>query len=187
MKINTNVSLPNLMQNEIVKTKRDDYFESLQELRECLESWTSLLTLKDHHWEAPNHGSDRSKDNWKPLFVIAAKAGGGWIDKAHAAYEQLEVKSKASKSISTGTELLMDIRRILSRKNAVQIKASELKKGLILLEDSEWNSFNSLRGITQKWLSNKLKGYGVETEKTRDANVYLTNELEELFKRYLPP
>ena len=27
----------------------------------------------------------------------------------------------------------------------------------------------------------------VETEKTRDANVYLTNELEELFKRYLPP
>ena len=69
----------------------------------------------------------------------------------------------------------------------MQIKASELKKELILLEDSEWNSFNSLRGITQKWLSNKLKGYGVETEKTRDANVYLTNELEELFKRYLPP
>ena len=23
--------------------------------------------------------------------------------------------------------------------------------------------------------------------KTRDANVYLTNDLEELFKRYLPP
>mgnify|MGYP007077118795 CR=1 FL=1 len=37
------------------------------------------------------------------------------------------------------------------------------------------------------WLSNKLKGYGVETEKTRDANVYITNELEELFKRYLQP
>ena len=35
-------------------------------------------------------------------------------------------------------------------------------------------------------LSNKLKGYGVETEKTRDANVYLTNDLEELVKRYLP-
>ena len=25
------------------------------------------------------------------------------------------------------------------------------------------------------------------TEKTRDANVYLTNELEDIFKRYLPP
>ena len=48
---------------------------------------------------------------------------------------------------------------------------------------SEWNSFNSFRGITQKWLSNKLKGYGVAS----DANVYLTNELEDIFKRYLPP
>ncbi len=181
------VNLRRKMQNESVKTKRDDYFESLQELRECLESWTSLLTLNDHHWEAPSQGSDRSKDNWKPLFVVAAAAGGGWIDKAHAAYEQLEVKSKASKSISIGTELLIDIRRILSRKNDVQIKASELRQELTLLEDSEWYSFNGYKGITQKWLSNKLKGYGVETEKTRDANVYLTNELEELFKRYLPP
>ena len=56
------------------------------------------------------------------------------------------------------------------------------KPELNLLEDSEWYSFNGYKGITQKWLSNKLKGYGVETEKTRDANVYVTNELEELFK-----
>ena len=81
----------------------------------------------------------------------------------------------------------MQLARILSRKNDVQIKASELRQELNLLEDSEWYSFNGYKGITQKWLSNKLKGYGVETEKTRDANVYLTNELEDIFKRYLPP
>ena len=181
------VNLRRKMQNESIKTKRDDYFESLQELRECLESWTSLLTLNDHHWEAPSQGSDRSKDNWKPLFVIAAKVGGGWLEKAHAAYEQLEVNSKASKSISVGTELLIDIRRIVARKDVGQIRASELRQKLNLLEDSEWNSFNDYKGITQKCLSNKLKGYGVETGRTRDASVYLTNELEELFKRYLAP
>ena len=29
--------------------------------------------------------------------------------------------------------------------------------------------------------------WAVATYRTRDANVYITNELEELFKRYLPP
>lgn len=181
------INLRRKMQNETVKTLVSDYFESLEELRTHLENWTSQINLTDHTWEVPSQGSDRSKDNWKPLFVVAAKAGGGWIDKAHAAYEQLEVSSKASKSISIGTELLIDIRRILARKDVVHIKASELRQELNLLEDSEWYSFNGYKGITQKWLSNKLKGYGVETEKTRNANVYLTNELEELFKRYLPP
>ena len=181
------INLRRKMHNETVASVALDYYESLEKLRTHLENWTSQINLTDHTWEVPSQGSDRSKDNWKPLFVVAAKAGGGWIDKAHAAYEQLEVNSKASNSISTGTELLMDIRRILARKDVSKVRASELREELILLEDSEWYSFNNYRGITQKWLSNKLKGYGVETEKTRDANVYLTNELEELFKRYLPP
>ena len=181
------VNLRRKMQSETVASVASDYFELLEDLRIHVANWTAQINLTDHTWEIPSQGSDRAKDNWKPLFVIASKAGGGWIDKAHAAYEQLEVNSKASKSISVGTELLIDIRRIIARKDVGQIRASELRQKLNLLEDSEWNSFNGYKGITQKWLSNKLKGYGVETERTRDANVYLTNELEELFKRYLPP
>ena len=180
------VKLRRKMWNESITEITSEYFESLEELRNHLSNWTSQLNLTDLNWKAPSRGPDRSKDNWKPLFIVAAKVGGGWADKANAAYEELELNSKASKSISMGTELLMDISRIITRRGGEEISAAELRNQLILLEDAEWFQFNGHREITQKWLSNTLKDYGVKTYRTRDANVYLKKDLDELFRRYLP-
>jgi len=135
--------------------------------------------------EIPIGGSDRARDNWSSLFAVAIEAGGLWPNKIETAYTEMGVAKQSLKSLTIGTELLLDVRRIFKNSNCDEISASDLRNKLVWLEDSDWSQANRGKEITQKWLSKTLKSYGAETHRKRDANVYLKSELNDVFERYL--
>lgn len=180
------VNLRRKLISEKVEPVPSDYFERKQPLRDYLEEWSGSVDLGEAFDAIPSGGSDRAKDNWSPLFAVAAHAGGLWPGKIETAYSEMEVVKKSAKSVAIGTELLLDVRRIVNEYQYEEIAAGYLHNQLLYLEDSDWSQANYGRNITQKWLSKTLKSYGAETIRRREANVYLKSDLNEVFERYLP-
>lgn len=179
------VNLRRKMVNESIETIPSDYFEQKEPLRNYLATWAANAKFDLFAGDLPAGGSDRAKDNWRPLMIVAQQAGGLWPDKIEAAFTVMEVGKQSMKSVAIGTELLADVQRIMIGGHYGEISASELRNKLVWLEDSEWGQINHGREITQKWLSKTLKSYGVETHRKREANVYKFDDLNEAFSRYL--
>ena len=180
------VNLRRKLISEKVDPVPSNYFERKQPLRDYLEAWSGSVDLGEAFEAIPSGGSDRAKDNWSPLFAVAAHAGGLWPCKIKTAYSEMEVAKKSAKSVAIGTELLLDVRRIVNDCQYEEIAAGYLHNQLLYLEDSDWSQANYGKNITQKWLSKTLKSYGAETIRRREANVYLKSDLNEVFERYLP-
>jgi hypothetical protein len=179
------VNLRRKMVNERVDTIPSDFFEQKEPLRNYLARWATNVELDLCAGDLPSGGSDRAKDNWRPLMIVAKQAGGLWLDKIETAFTAMEVGKKSIKSIAIGTELLADVQRIMIGGQYSEISASEMRNKLVWLEDAEWGQINRGGEITQKWLSKTLKSYGVETHRTREANIYKLGDLNEAFSRYL--
>ena len=58
---------------------------------------------------------------------------------------------------------------------------------LLLLDESEWFCLNHGKEITKKWLTQKLLTFGIKPVKKSHANVFLLEDLQDAFDRYLPP
>jgi len=179
------VNLRRKLISEKVKPVPSNYFEQKQPLRDYLEEWSASVRMEALFGEIPIGGSDRARDNWSSMFAVANEAGGLWPHKIEVAYTEMEVAKQSIKSVSIGTELLSDVRRIINKRSCDEISASELRNQLVWLEDSDWSQANRGKEITQKWLSKTLKSYGAVTHPKRDANVYLKSELDDVFERYL--
>jgi len=176
------------MVSETVASAPIDYFEKNEALRQCLKSWADKegkrIAALDVH--IPSIASDRALDNWKPLFQIAASLTDDWPDRVLATFTEMEVNDKESNPLSEGIELLTDIQLLIESHKSTEIPAAELLSYLVTKQDSEWFQHNRGKPITHKWLSRKLKDYGVCTERRRHANVYEVRKLQEVFARYLP-
>ncbi len=126
-------------------------------------------------------------DNWLPLFQIAQIASSQWSDSAAAAFRAIELERSANVPVASGTELLMDIRQSLIDFIDAEIRASDLLIRLINMQDSDWQQFNYGKPITHKKLNKMLRPYGIQPKKRREANVFLLDNLQDAFNRYLPP
>ena len=62
----------------------------------------------------PEALSDRAQDNWEPLMAIAECAGPDWMRRATAA--ALKLSGDAADPVSTGNELLADIKQVFDTK-----------------------------------------------------------------------
>ena len=64
--------------------------------------------------EMPQGVNDRDADCWEPLLAIADTAGGDWPERARAAALAL-VAAASDRTITTGVQLLSDLREIFGR------------------------------------------------------------------------
>ena len=175
--------------NEEIIYLDDRYFDDQAEMRSFLENWSNaidpevLLRVPP----VPDGVGNRMRDNWLPLLQIAQLAGVSWVEKCNDAIQELEIKRKAETSALTVNDLLMDLREVLRTFTGPEIGSNELLELLLFQSDGDWYSANNGRTITSKWLAMKLRPYGIAAQRRSKCNVYMLADLEDAFKRYLPP
>lgn len=174
--------------NEDIVYLDDQFFDEQVDIRTALESISAETGKAVLELDVPKPASavNRRWDNWKPLFQVAALAGGGWPVRARDAFEELEVTQKAYSSEMSSNELLLALRDLIDAKSPPEISSTVLLDTL-LRSAPDWHTANNGRAITAKWLTGQLRPYGVQARKRAKCNVYLIADLADAFNRYLPP
>lgn len=137
----------------------------------------------------PEALSDRNQDNWEALLAIAECAGNEWLQRANSA--AIKLSSAGEASVSTGNELLADIRDIFESKNVEKISSVELIEVLVADEESPWATYNRGKPISPRQLAKLLTGYDIKSKTVRLKNNYTPKgydfgQFEDAFARYLP-
>lgn len=179
------ISLRRKLSQEKTRRLLIDYFDNQEQLRHSLAAWAQQVEPLRNAIDLPDRASDRVKDNWEPLFWTAGLAGEAWHERAMKAFEVIELNRQQDKVGSFGSELLNDIRLILSDETAPEVRSELLLKSLLMHPSSDWDVANNGRPITSKWLAKHLKLYGVRPVKRSACNVYLMADFSEAFKRYI--
>jgi len=136
----------------------------------------------------PNELNDRAQDNWEPLLAIAGCAGAEWVARATAA--ALKLSGDGENAVSTGNELLADIRRVFERKHVVKISTMDLIDALCADEEAAWATYNRGKPLTPRQLAKQLAAYEISSKTVRlgHANTpkgYDAAQFADVFARYL--
>ena len=138
--------------------------------------------------ELPDALSDRAQDNWEPLLAIAECAGPEWVRRATAA--ALKLSGDASEAVSTGNELLADIRQAFESKQVDKIRTTDLIDALTADDEQGWATYNWGKPITPRQLAKLLAGYGIRPKTVRfgphTPKGYERSQFADAFARYLP-
>jgi len=174
--------------SETVKPVRFNLEEQHEATRQKLAQWASQFKpIEAEEMESSFQAvTDRATDNWISIAVLARRIQHGWQDRAYQAFKAIEI-DRLNETQSIGIHLLSDIRSITLNKNMREITSSELYSSLLLLDESEWYCLNHGKEITKKWLTQKLLTFGIKPVKRSHANVFLIEDLQDAFDRYLPP
>ncbi|NOT18099.1 MAG: DUF3631 domain-containing protein [Sulfuriferula sp.] len=131
--------------------------------------------------------SDRENKHYRPLLAIASMAGDKWQSMATNA--AIILCASVDKSISTGNELLNDIRDVFERLKVDKIKLVELVTALCEDEENAWATYNYGKALSTRQLSKLLGAYGISSKTYRydyeTAKGYERAQFDEVFKRYL--
>lgn len=138
----------------------------------------------------PDFLSNRSADNWEPLFSIAVYIGGGWVERTEKSARALQTAG-LDDTQSDGELLLSDIRRLFIERQADVISSKLLRDELNKQEESPWRSMDRGQGIDQLKLAKMLKPHGIRPKNIRVGPAtpkgYTLKQFEDAFRRYLPP
>ncbi len=135
--------------------------------------------------------NDRAQDNWEPLLAIADVAGGTWPDLARKA--ALKLSGVDSPTMSTGTELLADIKEVFEHKKLSKISTADLIAALCDDDEKAWATYNLGRPVSPKQVAKRLRDFGIKSKNVRigydTPKGFDLEQFQEAFARYLstPP
>jgi hypothetical protein len=159
-----------------------------EEIREWLTSWADQ-TAQDLNFNLEMSVTDRDREVWSPLFMIAELAGEEWVEKAEMALTHY-MTSIQDDSVPRERQLLSDTQEIISRLGEDKIRTATLLSELVSLPDSEWGKLNYGNAITEKYIAKRLKTYGITPRNLRFGENtfkgYLRFEVEKACAIYLP-
>ena len=157
--------------------------------------------------------NDRATDIWEPLFALADLAGGPWPEKVRRAASGLTKRSHESNPIGS---LLIDIFEIFTRDyvfrlsdaekaggeaaaraveealsvNGNRLFSRDIVEGLNFRADRPWRELLRGKDVTELWLSQRLRPYGIRPRMLRIGDQlsrgYEENDFVETFRRYIP-
>lgn len=166
---------PNLFDTLAEKLARfaDDYRDAVRRARPVL----------------PTELHDRAQDNWEPLLAIADVAGGEWPELARRA--ALKLSGSDSPTMTTGTELLADVKAVFESKGIDRISTHDLIEALCTDTEAPWETYNRGKPISPRQVAKRLSDYGIASQTIRiglnTPKGYLRGGFDEAFSRYLPP
>jgi putative DNA primase/helicase len=153
--------------------------------RFCADSRTSLESIDPL---LPSLATNRLADNWRPLFAIAQVAGGGWPQRAASAFDYLTGREDPDGQ-GIGVMLLTDIQHIFVETKAERIFSKDIVERLILMGDRPWPEAHRGRPVTETWLANRLRLFGVQSKALRigsdRAKGYELAAFDGSFSRYV--
>ena len=138
--------------------------------------------------ELPKSLNDRAADIWEPLFVLADLAGGEWPELARQAAVSLSSSAEDYNPIGS---LLLDIFILFTDAKVDRLFTRTLVDGLNSRSLSRpWMELRRGQDITELWLAQQLRPYGIRPRTLRidgtQAKGYLEEECMEAFRRYIP-
>lgn len=187
----------------ILELRRKLPTESIERLRHADPNAFPCLASKLARWSGdyentvrgarpslPEALNDREQDSWEPLLAIAECAGGDWPGLAREAALALS-KRNAENTVSTGAELLADIREVFREKNVDRLSSKDLLAALTGDEEKSWHTYNRGQPMTPKQLAKRLRGYEILSGTVRTwsgtPKGYKLEQFSEAFARYLEP
>jgi hypothetical protein len=137
--------------------------------------------------ELPVGLNDRASDIWEPLLALADLAGGDWPRWARSAALDLTAKSQDTNPIGA---LLLDIFIVFTMAKAEKVLSRVLVAQLNMVEEPRWAELRRGRAVTEQWLAQQLRPYGVRSRTVwmggTTAKGYLLEEMMGVFRRYIP-
>lgn len=135
----------------------------------------------------PDELSDRDQDNWEVLMAIAQCAGSVWVARATAA--ALKLSGAGDSVISTGNELLSDIRDVFLARGVFKMSSADLIAALVADVERPWATYNHGKPFSPRQLAKLLAAYGIKPKTVRQKfgtpKGYDAGQFEEVFARYL--
>ena len=108
------------------------------------------------------------------------------LERLNREYEEQErIKEEEYQAYAEARQKEKEVER--AKKKRKELTSTELYSSLLLLDESEWYCLNHGKEITKKWLAQKLLTFGIKPVKKAHANVFLIEDLQDAFDRYLPP
>jgi hypothetical protein len=135
----------------------------------------------------PKGLNDRTTDIWEPLFVLADLAGGDWPKLARDAAVGLAASSEEGSLIGS---LLLDIVVLFGHLKVDRVFTRTLVDGLNSnFVDRPWMESRKGKPITDLWLSQQLRPYGIKPVNIRLDNIqakgYRQSDFIEVARRYI--
>ncbi len=159
-------------------------------LASMLARWSgdSLEIIRTARPDLPESLNDREQDSWEPLLAIADHAGGPWPEIARQTALKLSERN-AENTVSTGAELLADIREVFEEKGQERLSSKELLEALCGDEERSWRTYNRGLPMAPKQLAKRLRDYGIVPGTVRTwsgtPKGYRLEQFAEAFARYL--
>lgn len=168
-----------------------DLFDRLRDLRRQMMRWaqdvSAMVAALD--LDPPPSGDDRRRDNFGPLFRVAAVLGGPWPARVEAGY-LATAQATDEDDEPAGVMLLRDLVEIFARHRSDWISSSVLVADLIEAEDRPWAEWRHGRPMTAQSLAKLLKPFGIKPRVMKlgkeTARAYLRHEIEAAAERYVP-
>jgi hypothetical protein len=173
--------------------RRRRVVQDVADVRARLTEWaaTSTPSLTNAEPEMPEQLEDRAADIWEPLLAIADLAGAEWATRGRDAAIHV-VKGRVADDASIGVRLLADIQTVFASHD--RMSSAALCIGLNAMAESGWAGWNADKGINQRDLAKRLKGFGIGSKVLRlpdntTPRGYMRADLSDAFARYLrvPP
>ena len=137
--------------------------------------------------DLPSSLNDRAADIWEPLLAIADLAGGDWPQLARQAAINLAASAQDHNPIGT---LLFDIFLLFTVGKVTRIYSRELVQSLNTFPDRPWSELRKGKPITELWLAQQLRPYGVRPKtiwiENTHAKGYTEEDFQDVFRRYVP-
>jgi hypothetical protein len=137
--------------------------------------------------QIPASLNDRAADIWEPLLALADLAGGSWPTKARNSAEGLMAGAQESSPIGA---LLMDILTIFASGETGRVYSRDLAAKLNEFENRPWGEIRNGKPITELWLAQQLRPYGVRPKVMRIGEAvgkgYEQQDFGDVFRRYIP-
>jgi putative DNA primase/helicase len=133
--------------------------------------------------------NDRTYDNWLPLFQIAKRIGGDWLDVAKDAALALAAQ-EASQDESAGVLLLKDLQALFEREQDKLLGTAFVLSELAKMDDRPWPEYRRGEPITSQQLASLLKPFGIKPRQARrigkgnPVRGYRRRDFEDAFARY---
>lgn len=187
------IRLQKRMGYEEVEDFLDDDLISLEadSFKEELQNWSDYCADEISFIKPELSVRDREREVWLPLFKVAHLAGEEWIKKAQVALANYEV-DKLDNTIPKERQLLEDVWKIFQKADEEKLKSAHIVISLAGMTESEWDTYNFGKPISEKALAKKLRTYGIKPIQMRfkdgqGARGYVKKEIQVAVRRYLDP